>query len=129
MVKKENISKFFLTINSNQTDPKFIKLLKLSYNKFYDNLESFIKFLNQNEGIDKIVSCDLEACVECGKINKRYHIHSFITIQHFTKLRLDQEKIRTFFCHELDLPSLHINIKYVPDNTIGIRNYMKKGYL
>lgn len=129
MVKKENISKFFLTINSNQTDPKFIKLLKLSYNKFYDNLESFIKFLNQNEGIDKIASCDLEACVECGKINKRYHIHSFITIQHFTKLRLDQEKIRTFFCHELDLPSLHINIKYVPDNTIGIKNYMKKGYL
>jgi hypothetical protein len=129
MVKKENISKFFVTINSNQTHPKYITLLKTSYNKFYDNLESFIKFLNQNEGIDKIHSMNLEACVECGKINKRFHIHSFITIQHYTKLRLDQEKIRNFFCEELNLPSIHINIKYVPDNTIGIRNYMKKGYL
>ena len=125
-VAKTNLSTFLLTINPNQLKNDNIKLLKESYELFYDNIDKFLKSKSQNVKISKISN---EASIEKGNTRQAYHLHSLLKIYHTGKIHMDLEKIRDFFNKEIPLGTdkkIYIQCKYVNDPTFSIQQYFKK---
>lgn len=130
--EKVNSSRFFVTINSNQTSSKYKGLLHDAYNDFVENIEHFIKYKedSHDKGWDKIKSIDFDQVLEVGDEQHRQHLHSFVDFKHNTKLQLDLNMMRYYFSKYLDLPSIHLDVKYVSDDKTSIDNYLRKeGYI
>ena len=93
--KVEHVSRFFITINTNKTGLENIKPLKKGYEGFYQNLDRFIIFLNdENKTINEITD---DPVIGIGKTYSRVHIYSLITIKHNSKIHLNFHKIRKYF--------------------------------
>lgn len=121
-----HISRWFMTINSNRTEPEMVKRLKISYEALYKNIKRFITFLKPGE--DKIISIDDDPVIGVGKQLHRIHIHSLLTIKHRTKIHLDYDKIRTFLNRVMGM-DVFFNAIAMKDTEIGIRKYLEKNYL
>src|SRR5688500_10507795 len=92
--EKSKISKFYLTINTNQTDVTLKPKLKQAFTLFYVNCENFFVWLEDGlPKLNKIVSISGEGSTEVGDIQHRVHFHAFLTVKHHTKIQLDYDKM------------------------------------
>ena len=126
MKSKENLSRFFITLNTNQTDYDKTRL-KNVIDDFYDNMELFLKYKDGKGTIDNVREINLQAGLEEGTKQGRQHCHMLVTIKHNTKLHIDIELARSFFTEELGLPSVHLNCQYIQSNIDNILKYIEKG--
>lgn len=121
-----HISKFFITINTNQVDVNLKPVLRKAYMAFYEHIEDFIIHRNPFTS-HKIDHIEGEASTEIGTRYGRVHLHAFITITHNSNIQLNEALMRKYFKNKLGLDkNLHINIKYVPDTTWNLQLYIKK---
>eukprot|EP01133_Synstelium_polycarpum_P004976 gene4976-5787_t len=112
--KQPTLSRFLITINTNQKDEKYIPLLRDSYQHFYDNIQDYLKFeggIDKRTAMKQVHSYEGDCGIEIGGKQKRVHLHALVIFEHNTKLQLDQTKIRSYFCDALDLKSIHLDIK------------------
>jgi hypothetical protein len=60
--------------------------------------------------------------------NQYLHAHIFMKIKHRTRLQVDTSYVQEYFRDKLDLPHKpYVNVKYVPDATQKIVDYVLKG--
>jgi hypothetical protein len=109
-------------------------------NEIYENLELFLKIKINNKWIiysdylidnpnSKLINLDetvIEPQIEVGKKFHKVHSHSLINIPHDTILQLDRLSIEKYLEEMLDLKELHINIRYIRDNSFTLKKYLEK---
>jgi len=123
---EEKLSTFLITINPNQLKKANVKLLKSAVEKFYNDLDDYIKHKSDKVKINKI-SCD--SSIEKGDKRSAYHAHLLVKCYHTGKIHLDLEKMRNHFNKEIPLgddKGNYISVKYVNDPTFSIQQYFKK---
>lgn len=123
---EEKLSTFLVTINPNQLKKENVKLLKKAVDKFYDNIDDYIKHKSDKVKINKI-SCD--SSIEKGDKRSSYHAHLLVKCFHTGKVHLNLEKMREFFDKEIPLgldKNIYLSVKYVNDPTFSIQQYFKK---
>ena len=119
------MSNFFVTINSNRSDPEVVELLKSAYNGFVKNIFEFLKYPGGTDQRDKIQKIDIDTALEQGSIKKRYHIHAYIKIQHKTKLQINMSKCRNYFKERLG-GGIHFDVKFIRQKDFCLISYLKK---
>jgi len=136
---KSKISRFLLTINTNQSDILLVDELRDVMNSIFESIDLFLK-ININgkwivyktyldEGNPPLIDLDeteIESNVELGKKLGKVHSHTLITIPHTTKVQLDRTQLDKFVTSSLDLSGIHVNIQYIRDPFFSISNYIKK---
>jgi len=126
---KDKSSILFLTLNTNTRDLVSEELLRKVGGEYFDNIEEFLRFLhkeperNNPSYIDEV---DIETVVEKGKKEERVHLHSLIRIKHRTKLQIDLIKTQAYFCRELGLKNIYLNVKFIPDDNMSLLKYLRK---
>jgi hypothetical protein len=121
---KVHLSTFLITINSQIDDKKFIARLRDAYDKFYNDVEGYIK--DKTEGV-KIKSISSESAIERGERRKAFHLHALLKILHTGKIHMNLEKMRSFFDKEVKGDGKnYFQVKYINDPTFNIKEYFKK---
>jgi hypothetical protein len=123
---EEKLSTFLITINPNQIKKENVKLLKNCVEKFYENIEDYVKLKSEKVNITKI-SCD--SSIEKGDKRTSYHAHLLVKIFHSGKIHMDLEKLRAFLDKEIPLgldKNVYLSVKFVNDPTFTIRQYFRK---
>jgi hypothetical protein len=121
---KVHLSSFLITINSQVDDKKYIPKLKNTYEKFYDNVESYIK--NKSDGV-KIKNISSTSSIERGNKRLAYHLHALLKIEHTGKIHLNLEKMREVFDSDVKGEGkVYFQCKYINDPTFSIQEYFKK---
>ncbi len=121
-------SPFYITINTQQTDLKYVPLLKETYDAMVQRKEFFLVCKdNDPDFISKVISLDHEPEIEIGPIYRKIHLHTVWTFKHKTKIQLDQDKIRRYIAGNLNIPPIHLHIRYVRDNRLKLSQYIGKG--
>lgn len=123
---EKKLSTFLITINPNQLKKENVKLLKKSVEKFYDNIDDYIKHKSDKVKIHEI-SCD--SSIEKGDKRSSYHAHLLVKCLHTGKVHMNLEKMREFFDKEIPLgvdKNVYLQVKYVNDPTFSIQQYFKK---
>jgi hypothetical protein len=140
VIKREkHLSRFLLTINTQQAGYPIYQL-KDAMNGIYENLELFLKIKLNNKWIiysdylidnpnSKLINLDetvIKPQIKVGKKFHKVHSHSLISIPHDTIVQLDRISIEKYLEKMLDLKGLHINIRYIKDNSFTLKKYLEK---
>ena len=121
---KVHLSSFLITINSQIDDKKFIGRLRDAYDKFYSDIEGYIK--DKTEGV-KLKSITSESAIERGERRRAYHLHALLKIEHTGKIHMNLEKMRSFFDKEVKGDGKnYFQVKYINDPTFNIKEYFRK---
>eukprot|EP01133_Synstelium_polycarpum_P012834 gene12834-15069_t len=96
--KQPTLSRFLITINTNQKDEKYIPLLRESYQHFYDNIQDYLKFVG---GIDKRTAMK--------------QVHSYEGDCDSTGSDKD-----TIICDALELKSIHLDINCIKEEKVSL---------
>jgi hypothetical protein len=127
---KTKLSRFFITINSNKTDPIFGAKLQKAYSLWYQYLDDpkadLIKFVSgEAKDMTKVLGMNVDMVLERGPLQGKYHIHSIVDITHETKVQINLSKLRSFMNLVIGSPC-HINIVYVKDVRVSLMQYLQK---
>lgn len=121
---KIHLSTFLITINSQTDDKKFIPRLRDAYDKFYNDVEGYIK--EKSQGV-KIKSISSESAIERGSRRHAYHVHALLKIEHSGKIHMNLDKMRSFFNKEVKGDGKnYLDVKYINDPSFNIRKYFTK---
>jgi hypothetical protein len=88
---------WFLTFNTNQSNPKLVYPLDTLWNYITNHISQFTIPV---PGV-KILKVKKEHAVEQGEKRHRYHLHAFLAIRSTGLLNLDYEKIKDFMEEQL----------------------------
>lgn len=133
-VKRVRYSRFLLTWVSNKSftdtnDPAF-KELESKAERYFERMLSDDKIYDyivmpEGHAADKIKSIEVDASFEIGPEKRIFHSHIYIGIDHYSKLQLNRDKIRTETQKEI-IEGGYINIAGSPDSARGMRDYIHK---
>ena len=120
------MSNFFFTINTNRSDSEVQPLLKNAFDLFVKNIPDFLKYPSGQDRRDLITNISVESSLEQVPLKKRYHVHSYIKIQHKTKLQINLNKCRNFFRDQIGSNG-NIHVRFIQLNTeFNLREYIRK---
>jgi hypothetical protein len=88
---------WFLTFNTNQTNPELVYPLSLVYEYVITHIAQFVK---PKPGVN-ILKVEQNSSIEQGPKYHRYHLHALVVVRSTGLLDLDYEKIRDFFVRQL----------------------------
>lgn len=88
---------WFLTFNTNQTNPDLIYPLSVVYEYFVTHLAQFTKPV---PGVN-ILKVEQNSSIEQGPKYHRYHLHAVLAVRSTGLLNLDYKKIQNFFARQL----------------------------
>lgn len=128
-------SGFEITFNTNQTDHKYIEPVKELMKEFVRNdLTRYIKYQEREPEPEKIESIKIHLPPECepdytqGK-DKKIHIHFIMEIHHDSKIHIETRKMARDFAKKLNLPSVYVNAKFIPESDIErVMEYNSRHY-
>ena len=131
--KRVRYSRFFLTWNSNKfvTDtasPDFQQLelrVETYFNSLMDNITDYITIKQIGDTIDKVKAINCEPAFKIGETQRRFHAHILIHVDHYTKVHLDINKIRTE-TNERIIGGGYCNVIPSADTTRSIQDYIQK---
>jgi hypothetical protein len=84
---------WFLTFNTNQTNPELVYPLSVVYEYFVTHIAQFVK---PKPGV-RILKVEQNSSIEQGGKYHRYHIHAVLAVRSTGLLDLDYYKISEFF--------------------------------
>lgn len=136
--EKKNVAKrtnFLLTINTNQSyknnDPNLqndIEFFDTTIASVLNNLDQYIKLPAGdvwNDDLIKDVSADY--VIEKGLQKNNLHTHIFISVTHFTDVKLDYAKIKNKIKGDLGLNNIYMLNKVVKNaGNLSIIEYLEK---
>jgi hypothetical protein len=135
--KNQKQSNFFLTINSQQAvsktslqSSKFVQRFQDVMLMFCEHIE---KFITTHAGFptDDKREIEIVPAIEVGKKQHRIHAHMTIEITHFSRIKLNLPKIRSYFKHNLVGVNPHVYLKHYYKSRISdedrIKSYVLKG--
>ena len=131
--KQVRYSIFFLTWNLNKfvTDtasPDFQQLESCAetyFNSLIDNITDYIIIKVLGDTIDKVKAINYEPAFEIGGAQRRFHAHILIHVDHYTKVHLDINKIRTETNKKI-VGGGYCNVIPSADTTRSIQDYIQK---
>lgn len=127
-----NYSSWLITVNSNvpilsPDQPEFKptkEKLQEVYDKITNNVMDYIKFTREDRGEEFIWSIDGDGAIEIGPSRGMLHIHFYIAIRHFTKLKLDYSKLGNDI--KVILPNGHFQPKFFRNSAAYVKQYVHK---
>jgi len=138
--KRVKFSSFLLTINPNQSyDPGDVKSIKKASKKLKKSIDGLFnegnigKLIKINNEKDKekdkkeiIRDINIHKSLEYGKEKGKLHAHLFVVINHYSKIQLDNQKIRSEL--KEDLGSIYYNNTLVrnKEDAQNILEYISK---
>lgn len=123
---EDKISRFFVTINTQQTSTKYREGLAKAWTYVFDHLIQFLKFREGHE--QKISKKEGQSELEIGPDQKRIHLHSIVKIYHRSNLQLDRAKIVKYIEESIQLEGIYFNIKFIRDPDATLQFYIRKQY-
>lgn len=132
---KEVSSNFMITVNPNQAyeDEDQARaaesFLRQTLEALFARFDSFLVPKKEAIGVpleDNIILSDIEYNVEIGADKKRLHSHTLVKIkQRQGYYHVNQALLRRYFEAVYGYP-VHINIRFIHDDTMTIKRYINK---
>lgn len=122
------VSKFLISVNSQQANESYRDKVRQCLVEMNEVLERLIKFIEPGGNLSLIDSSHMIAVVEKGPKFGKWHAHMILTVKHRTKIHIDREKLDLCWKAVLGLPSIHVNIKWVPGHE-NAEEYLFKSLL
>jgi hypothetical protein len=140
------ISTFLVTINTNRSDNGLI-----DFNKLLNQFKAMVKYLFspdnalrlikckeceeaclcKREAFEaKIISVDLKTSIETGPICHKLHSHTFIKVEHKTKVHIDKDRVVAvgkYFMKKIDMAGLYVEVRYVNSGVSKALKYVSHG--
>ena len=137
-------STFLVTINSNRSDNGLVDfelLLKqykamLKYLFSEQNAMSLLECKACEDGCNcldfenKIESIDLKTSIEVGPVCKKLHSHTFIKVEHTTKVHINKGRVIAvgkYFMQKINMPGIYVDVKYVNSGVSKALRYVSHG--
>ena len=132
--KKEHVSNFLLTINTNQSynenDPNLqndIEVFEESIKDVLGNINNYLKFKNGEWNDDDVKDVSIDYVIEVGGKKRMIHAHILLKFKHVINIQLDVNKIKDKIKNELGLKNIYIDNKLLKkDSTTNVLEYIKK---
>ena len=121
-------SNFVFTINTNRRIgpyeeglDEFCQQFQGCIDDIFQHVGNFLVILPEGHTFSRqyFKSVNPECYIERAESNDSIHGHLFIGIQHYSKIRLNRDKLRDKICHDLDLKGIYISKIGVLRNTFS----------
>lgn len=125
---KKSRSTFYLTVNTNETNPELLPMLKEVMDYVFENLSNEFLIYRKKEvaGKEFIDDVKVEPVCEIGDKQHRVHCHALIFISHHSNIHIHTWKLESFLIQELEIPGVHLDVKYVKDEISSLHDYINK---
>ena len=124
------VSTFLITVNTNNTDQKYIAILKDAWMQIADNLGDYIKHRDPDPekkygrwgkyDVDQkrnglISSTEMKSGVQIAPKKLFIHLHSAIRMVHQSNIQIDTKALKAEMDRLTGLPGVYINVRGVPE--------------